>query len=343
MNKNQPLISLIIPAYNVEDYICQCLNSALNQSYDNIEIVIIDDGSSDSTTKFIEQFASRDTRIQYIHQQHHGVMLTRQCAIERTHGAFLCFLDGDDYLPKDAIATLYRGLEHTNADIVCADIVRIGKNYAVKRSEKWDGIIEGDTLMRYLLTNQMEGYLVAKLYKRHLFENLIYPADISLAEDKFINIQIAAKNPRTYHIPDTVYYYIKRTGSISHHKFSIEYAIKYTQYIEHFLHTTENYKRYEAELAVMRIKFYLMHIRHLSNPDIRDLPFTHHIYIQLSQHQIAQMVERNIEIGDRMIIQLYKYKITTWIGKTLIILSRIQQSIIKRIFTLKSHLFHNKE
>ncbi|MCC8061990.1 MAG: glycosyltransferase [Rikenellaceae bacterium] len=175
-----PLVSLIIPAYNVAEYLPQCLDSALGQTYPNLQIVIVDDGSTDRTPSVIDRYAASDPRVMAIHQENAGVMLARKRAIEAATGEYLCFLDGDDYLPLDTVEILYRGIEQWQTDIICGDIVRVSDGYKLSKPEKWDGTIDGNTFMRYQLTNVMEGYLVAKLYRRGLFEGLQYPADISL-------------------------------------------------------------------------------------------------------------------------------------------------------------------
>ncbi|MCC8036020.1 MAG: glycosyltransferase [Rikenellaceae bacterium] len=113
-----PLVSLIIPAYNVAEYLPQCLDSALGQTYPNLQIVIVDDGSTDRTPSVIDRYAASDPRVMAIHQENAGVMLARKRAIEAATGEYLCFLDGDDYLPLDTVEILYRGIEQWQTDII---------------------------------------------------------------------------------------------------------------------------------------------------------------------------------------------------------------------------------
>lgn len=327
----QPLISLVIPAYNVASYLSDSIDSAIHQDYANLEIIVINDGSTDRTADIIDHYAARDSRIRPIHQGNAGIMAVRHRAIEMATGDYLCFLDGDDLLTPKAISTLYEAMQCSSADIVCGDEIRVGKDYRQRWSECWEGIIDGATFLRYQLTNRMEGFLHAKLYKRVLFEGLEYPPEISLAEDKYINIQIATRKPTVLHIPFVAYQYVKRQESVSHRIPPIEYGIGYTQHVEEYLRRAGCYEQYEAEVELMRIRFYLMHIGHTSNPSIAHLPFTHHIYAQLKRPEVERLVRNELRQGEVAIIQLYRRRGTVWMGKVLTTVLRIRQSLLKRM------------
>lgn len=337
MSTNTPLISLIIPAYNIAEYLPQSLNSAIGQTYTNLEIIVIDDGSTDSTSDIIDHYAVEDARIVPIHHVNNtGIMVVRQEGIQTATGDYVCFLDGDDYMPTDAIATLYDAIQQLHTDIVCADEIRIGKGYSIERPELWTGIIDGETFMRYQLTNYMEGYLHAKLYKRSLFADLHYPTDISLAEDKLINIQIAAKDPMVGHIPYIAYYYIKRHSSITHHTTPIEYNIRLTEYAERFLHEQGYADRFRPELTLMRLKFYWLYISHSSSANISHLPFVQDLYNRLREPAVKELMQSNFTPEERAAIRLHKRKATAWIGKLITTEARIRKSISKRLGN-KSH------
>ena len=325
-----PLISLIIPAYNVADYLPQCLDSAVGQTYPHLEIIVIDDGSMDGTTEIIDRYAAQDRRIAAIHQPNAGIMAVRKRAIEAAAGEYLCFLDGDDYLPSEAVETLYRGIRELRTDIVCADEIRISPDYRAERPERWTGTIDGDTIMRYQLTNRMEGYLHAKLYRRSLFDGLRYPADISLAEDKLMNIQIAAKGPTVGHIRYTAYYYVKRQSSISHRTTPIEYNIRLADYAETYLREAGCADRFRPELTLMRLKFYWLYICHSSSPSIAGHPFVADLYEKLKEPAVRELARTNFTAGERAVIRLHKRPATAGLGKLLTTVLRIRASIAKR-------------
>lgn len=325
-----PLISLIIPAYNVAPYLPQCLDSAIGQTYSNLEIIVVNDGSTDLTGTIIDRYAAQDPRIIALHQPNSGVMLTRKKAIESALGNYLCFLDGDDYLNCNAVEVLYEAMKKLKTDIVCADLVRVSKDYKIERRETWDGTIDGDTFMRYQLTNRMEGYLVAKLYKRSLFYGLRYPADISLAEDKLINIQIAAKGPTVGHVRHNVYNYVKRLESITHRTTPIEYNIHLIGYTEEILRKSDCYERFRNEFTMMQLKFYWLYICHTSSRSIARHPFTIRLYEQLREPEMKRMLTAYFSPEERAVIRLHKRPATAWMGKVLTTTMRIRQSIAKR-------------
>ncbi len=117
----KPLISVIIPVYNVEKYLKKCIDSVLNQTYDNFEIILIDDGSTDSSGKICDEYASKDGRIAVIHKENGGQSVARNTGIERSTGEWLYFPDSDDYIAEDMFETLLKKAVGENADIVIFD------------------------------------------------------------------------------------------------------------------------------------------------------------------------------------------------------------------------------
>ena len=114
---NTPLVSIIVPVYNVEAYIERCLDSITNQSYNNIELIIIDDGSTDRSSEIIKKYT--DSAI-IITQKNKGQASARNSGLRKAHGKYICFVDSDDYLFVDAISTLVYNIERYNTDMVCA-------------------------------------------------------------------------------------------------------------------------------------------------------------------------------------------------------------------------------
>ncbi len=115
---NEKLVSIIIPAYNVEKYIDECVSSILAQTYRNIEIIVVDDGSTDSTWRHIQNFVSLDSRVKGFHRTNSGVSTTRNFAIEQASGDYISFVDGDDYVSNDMVATMVDTIERDSSDWV---------------------------------------------------------------------------------------------------------------------------------------------------------------------------------------------------------------------------------
>lgn len=116
-NKEKKLISVIVPIYNVENYIEECINSILNQNYRNIEIILVDDGSKDNSGKIADRKSKEDDRIKVIHQKNSGVSTARNVGIDNAKGEYICFVDGDDYLSSNYITYLYELIEKNDADV----------------------------------------------------------------------------------------------------------------------------------------------------------------------------------------------------------------------------------
>lgn len=126
------LISIIIPVYNVEKYLSRCLESVINQTYKNIEIILVDDGSPDNCGIICDEYASKDDRIIVIHKSNAGVSCARNDGIEAAKGDYICFVDSDDYISPGYIKTLYMALIENNADIVTCDYYRCVENKLVE-------------------------------------------------------------------------------------------------------------------------------------------------------------------------------------------------------------------
>lgn len=123
MEQKQPGISIIVPVYNVEKYIHQCIDSILNQSFMDYELILVDDGSPDNCPQILDAYAERDNRIKVIHQKNGGVSRARNAGIDAAKGKWLYFVDSDDWLLEDSVAALYNYAEATNADVVFTDCV----------------------------------------------------------------------------------------------------------------------------------------------------------------------------------------------------------------------------
>ena len=116
MNEN-PLVSIIVPVYNGETFLKECVDSILNQTYKNIELILINDGSKDNSAQIINEYAKKDERVVAIHQENSGVCASRNNGLRNTHGEYICLIDQDDYVFPDYISYLYTLIKENNADI----------------------------------------------------------------------------------------------------------------------------------------------------------------------------------------------------------------------------------
>ena len=164
-----PKISIIVPVYNVEQYLNQCVESIVGQTYQNLEIILVDDGSPDSCPKMCEDWANNDKRIQVIHKLNGGLSDARNAGIDVASGEYLMFVDSDDFIAANMVMDLYALLNRTNADIACGGVYRYcdGKitdiyNEVIRSDEV---IFSGIDQLKNMLNSRTECSACGKLYR----------------------------------------------------------------------------------------------------------------------------------------------------------------------------------
>lgn len=208
------LISIIIPAYNAEKYIGRCIASAQGQTYDNIEIIVINDGSTDTTLEIVRSFQEKDERIHVIDKQNEGVSAARNIGIEKSKGMFLYYMDSDDYMEKDMLFKLYQAMTTGQSQMaVCgfANVYEdIGNVNCAFYSDKEILIREKylEKMSEYLYTVYF-GALWNKLYDGNIIRQnrLRFRKEISLAEDFIFNMDYLCFVTKITAIPDILYNY----------------------------------------------------------------------------------------------------------------------------------------
>lgn len=216
-----PLISIIIPIYNVEKYLRRCLDSVVKQAYRNIEIVLVDDGSPDGCPGICDEFASADERIKVIHKENEGLAEARNVGVSAATGEYISFVDSDDFVSLKYVEILYKGITKFDAAISLATFQRFEKMEDVVPQEV------GDADFQLLTKNQVfENYTSLntcasmpfisacnKLYKRELFDDVQYPKG-KLFEDSFTSYKLLDKADKIAFVPDALYYYFINPKSI---------------------------------------------------------------------------------------------------------------------------------
>lgn len=213
------LISIIIPAYNVEDYIDECILSVLSQSYTNIEIIIINDGSSDRTADIIQKYTSSDSRIIFINNKNVGLGTTRNEGIEKSKGNYILFIDSDDYIHPDLVQHLLDKIE--DKDICMYDAVAFEDESRVFSKQKYFKGLDNKVLQQKIETNTYRGYLFfyisscLKLYNSDFLKNnrILFPEGV-YGEDDMFWLYCILKTKRIVYTDFIGYYRRFRAGSI---------------------------------------------------------------------------------------------------------------------------------
>ena len=214
----QKLLSVIIPAYNVEKFLIKCVESVVNQTYKNIEIIIVDDGSSDSTPQICDELANKYNNIKIIHQENKGLAQTRGVGFNASRGEYIAFIDSDDYIDLNAYETAIKVLEDNDADMVMFGCYVIEPNGNILQEWQWEDLIfenTRDIFKNFASTQTPNWGMPYKVYKREIFANIEWPK-INMAEDYFISAQLFAKAQKFAVMNDIFYYYVQQPDSLCH-------------------------------------------------------------------------------------------------------------------------------
>ena len=208
-------VSVIIPAYNAEAYIERCIRSVLEQSYDNLEIIAVNDGSTDGTLEKLTALCSADSRLKIIDKPNEGVVLARLTALNVASGQYLTFLDADDYLPVNSIGSMVAAIETSDADICIGNYTLVwstGRETLINHVEGCHNAID---CIKYCL-KYGEMFLPIKMYKTDLFKKYVdIPSDIIIQEDTIGVIQYLSNIQVVSTTTESVYFYYKHTDSVT--------------------------------------------------------------------------------------------------------------------------------
>lgn len=213
-NKNMVKISVIIPAYNVEKYISDCINSVINQTFQDIEIIITDDGSTDRTPEIIEEFCKKNKKIIFLKNNHQGVSAARNTALKHAKGEYISFIDSDDWIDSDFLEKLYEAITEYNCDIACASFIRSRKfKQTVKLlySEQQIYTSLHDKIKKCGIPHYF--YIWNKIYKADLIRDKLFKPNVYF-EDICWLPEIIKSAKKIVTVPETNYYYRANNKSI---------------------------------------------------------------------------------------------------------------------------------
>jgi glycosyltransferase involved in cell wall biosynthesis len=213
-------ISIIVPIYNGEKYLCRCIDSLLTQSYTNVEIILINDGSTDSTFEICVNYEKKDKRIRVLSQKNQGQSVARNYGISVAQGAFYSFVDADDYVNKNYIMRLHELLIQNNADISMCGFTYFFDfevfESAVQTSEIRKELIENHDILVRMHTEKDEPFVVVwgKLFKKELWNNIRFPAG-RICEDYSVLYQLFNNTKRIVKSDEVLYYYFRNNQESS--------------------------------------------------------------------------------------------------------------------------------
>ena len=221
MKAKEALISIVVPVYKVEKYLKKCVDSILNQSYTDIEVILVDDGSPDDCGKICDEYTEKDKRVKVIHKENGGLSDARNIGLENASGDYILFIDSDDWIHEDMVDILYRNLKANDTDMSMCMF-----KYVFEESEEevFDEchcteqveVLSSEDILRRYYSEDRVPYVVAwnKLYKKDLFKEIRYPKG-KIHEDEFTSYRLIHQSDKIAVIYSALYYYLQRAGSIT--------------------------------------------------------------------------------------------------------------------------------
>ena len=208
------MISVIVPAYNIAPYIERCVNSILNQTYSNLEILLVDDGSTDDTPAIVDRLAEKDCRIRVFHIENNGVSNARNTALDVAKGDYISIIDGDDWIEETLYEDAINAMNENNVDCYMfeyfIDTPEGSNRHSCDKSIY--GVISCEDLLTYSIAPQNR-FSVTKVFKRSLVGNIRFNQNIILGEDTLFICDVLAKVNGAYYTDKAYYHYEQRKGS----------------------------------------------------------------------------------------------------------------------------------
>lgn len=259
------LISVIVPIYNSEQYLCRCIDSILNQSYNNIELILIDDGSTDRSGLICDEYLKKDNRIKVLHKKNGGLSDARNKGIEIAKGQYIGFVDNDDYIEIDFYETLYKLAKSNNAMVAMLSYNVIKNNKLKARNESNNSyILEREEAIKQLLFDEnVQNYVWNKLYANEVINDIRFPVGVNYEDINFM-YDVFKKMNRIVCLDSPKYNYYFRENSLvntnSHTMFIDEFnavILRFNKVLEDYP-TLEKYNAYSLVLWMTRIFSYMV-------------------------------------------------------------------------------------
>lgn len=211
-----PKISVIIPVYNTENYLRECLDSILAQTFTDFEVLVINDGSTDGSVEICDEYAQKDARVKVFHKENGGVSSARNLGLDNAKGEWIAFVDSDDLLLDNALKNYFVITERESVDIIFSDyIVKSEHSQTVTKLQDSSANLDNISLIKDILDGKIHGSLCNKFIKRKILEHQRLNSEISYMEDKLLLIQLLLESPRVLYMNKPTYVYNQNNDSVT--------------------------------------------------------------------------------------------------------------------------------
>ena len=262
MEKKDPVVSIIVPVYNAEKTLCRCVDSIRKQEYGDFELLLVDDGSQDSSGSLCDSYAAEDERIRVIHKKNGGVSAARNEALSQARGEFLQFVDSDDWLAPEATKLMVRTARENSCDLVIADFYRVsGDRISHKGEIDEEGVMSREEFAAHMMENPADyyyGVLWNKLFRRELVEreHLRMDEKIHWCEDFLFNLEYILHGETFCALRMPVYYYVKTKGSLVAQSMTIPKVIRMKLQVFEYYQNFYKHVLDERDYEKNRLKVY---------------------------------------------------------------------------------------
>lgn len=264
----EPKISVVVPVYNAEKYLPLCLDSILAQTYENFEVICVDDGSTDGSGNVLDKYAAEDARINVIHQKNGGVSAARNSGLKLASGDYIYFMDSDDFIRPEWFAYAVEVIAEYEPDCVMCDYREMADYEPMTdalppvKAQKIEKPFEVFILRKSLI----DASVCNKMYKATLLGKQVFTQDIVYAEDLWFNLEFLAKAQTFYYLPQPMYGYIRRDNSITTSNFNERKAkgfLTFCANVQKYFGQTPYFAVMRDNIANLNLKFVLKNMQRL--------------------------------------------------------------------------------
>ncbi len=320
-----PKISIIVPVYNTETYLRQCLDSIVGQTCESLEIILVDDGSVDQSGLICDEYAARDTRIRVIHQPNRGVSAARNAGLEISSGEWVGWVDSDDWIVPEMYTYLLQCAERYGVDIAVCSRYECSRDGTVFYGWEKPEILDTEQAVGLLLANkELQNFLWDKLWKRTLFDGIVFPEGKTF-EDIAVMHRLFLAAKRVACLPEALYYYRQRSGSIVDDQ---SLANRINHYRAAKLRMDEMYDQWpqfrhllEAQCVASSIMIWCGYYANPKAERRRFLPELKNIAAFAKSHYRSAMQHMGLGVAGRMVLYLiphptwWSFLLSGWISK----------------------------
>lgn len=270
-SNTESLVSVVVPVYNVEQYLNRCIESLINQTYENIEILLIDDGSADDSPQICDEWTIKDSRIKVYHKENGGVSSARNIGLKKCHADYVLFVDPDDYVANNFVEVLLDSIVNNNCDMAIINFIEKYSDETIENVNHFKTekklLKKADFLDHIYDSNSYYGGPCNKIYLKKIIDdnNITFNEKVHYGEDLLFTVRYADKSQNFYYEYDeNLYYYFRRDESVTNSKFNKKTA-SFVNIAEQLIDIFEKNKVDSSRIKKQYICFYFKALYYLEN------------------------------------------------------------------------------